>query len=315
MAKNDVFLFPTKVKSSKSKIKHKEMIFIIAMLAIPFLNWAIWWCYINISTFALAFQYEGKFSLINFEQLLAQITMPVGDDNIAISLINTCKYFAVNLFVCFPLCVIVSYFLSKRVLGYKAFRAIFFLPVILSGVTMTTVFSAFISPDGPLGQICKWFNISYTEGFLNGPKTATNAILVYTVWTGLSTNVILISSAITRIPTEILESANLEGCGLFRELVSIILPMIWSTLSTLLVFILTSVFNASGPILLFAPDGEHQTSTLAFWIFKQVYGTGAVGGTGNYGLVSCAGLCFTIIGVPIITFIRKMFDKIPAVEY
>lgn len=315
MVENGENQIPASVKASKSKIKRKEIIFIVAMLAIPVLNWAIWWFYVNISTFALAFQYKGEFSLINFEQLLAQITMPVGDDNIAISLLNTCKYFAVNLFIIFPLCVIVSFFISKRILGYKAFRVIFFLPVILSGVTMTTVYSAFISPDGPLGQICRWLDISYTEGLLNSYKTATNTILVYTVWTGLSTNVILISSAITRIPAEILESANLEGCGLFRELISIILPMIWSTLSTLLVFILTGIFNATGPILLFAPDGEHQTSTLAFWIFKQVYGTGAVGGTGNYGLVSCAGLCFTVIGVPIITFIRKMFDKIPTVEY
>lgn len=302
-------------KTKKQSRIATPRLFILLMLLLPTLNWLIWWLYVNVSTFALAFQNNGKWDLINFEQLFAQLSNRVGDDNVGIALINTCKYFGVNLFVCFPLCVIVSYFFSQRICGYKVFRVIFFLPVIVSGVTMTTAYSAFLSPLGPLGAIFKQMGVEYTQSFLDRVDTATTAVLVYTVWTGLSTNVILISSAMTRIPYEVLEAACLEGCGPIRKLFSIILPMIWSTLSTLLVFILTGIFNATGPILLFFPDGERQTSTLAFWIFKQVYGTGTVGGTGDYGLVSCAGLCFTLVGVPLILGIRKLFDKIPVVEY
>ena len=55
--------------------------------------------------------------------------------------------------------------------------------------------------------------------------------------------------------------------------------------------------------------------TISFWIFKQVYGSGAIGGTGSYGLVSAAGLCFTLVGVPLIMFTRWLLNKIPVVEY
>ena len=76
----------------------------------------------------------------------------------------------------------------------------------------------------------------------------------------------------------------------------------------------TNIFNTSGPILLFT-GGSAGTTTLAFWIFKQVYGTGQMGGTGQYNLVSCAGLVFTLIGVPIILLVRKLVEKVDSGEY
>lgn len=153
------------------------------------------------------------------------------------------------------------------------------------------------------------------EGFLLNTDTATPAIMIYCVWTGFSTNMIIISSAMSRVPVEVLESARLDGCSAFKELIFLILPLIWSSVSTLVIFLLTGIFNASGPILLFHPDGGFDTMTLSFWIYQQVYGGGTYGGTGNYGLVSCAGLIFTCIGVPFILLIRWLIEKIPTVEY
>ena len=43
--------------------------------------------------------------------------------------------------------------------------------------------------------------------------------------------------------------------------------------------------------------------------------SGAAGGAGSYNLVSAAGLCFTLVGVPIILFVRWLMEKVPAVEY
>ena len=38
-----------------------------------------------------------------------------------------------------------------------------------------------------------------------------------------------------RIPQEVIEAAKLDGVGVGRELFGIILPMIWPTISTLLI--------------------------------------------------------------------------------
>lgn len=303
-----------------SKRKLAETLFIISILAIPVAHFLIFWLYVHFDQFVMAFQTgtgaEVKWSFKNFEDFWFQLTKPNGN-NIGLSLLNTFKYFAQDLFLIFPLTLVISYFIYKKIPGYKIFRIILFLPSIISSVVTTTVFAKFIDSKGPLGYIAEimGFELPY-GGLLNNTATATPTILAYSFWLGLTGNVILFSSTMSRVPTEVLEAAKLDGCSLLREFVQIILPLVWPTISTMIIFKLTGLLSASGPILLFKSGGENETSTLSFWIFSQVYGSGgAQGSLGDYGLVSCAGLCFTAVCVPFMLVVRWLFDKIPAVEY
>lgn len=94
---------------------------------------------------------------------------------------------------------------------------------------------------------------------------------------------LLFTGAMSRIPVSILESIKLDGCGMGREIISIILPLIWPTISTLLVLNATGIFSASGPILLFT-KGDYDTTTIGYWIFDMVYTYN------NYNVVAAAGL-------------------------
>lgn len=299
--------------------KRGELIFLIAILAVPTIHWLVFWLYVNLSTFALAFQNQlGQWSLINFNVFWDSLRSPYGF-TVGQSIINTLKYWGAGLGIIFPLSIVIAYYIFKKILFYKFFRVMFFFPSIITGIILVSVYNMVIAPNGLWDSIIKVFGYSVPEwGYLNDQSTATNAILVYYIWVGFGSNVILIGSAMSRIPDSVLEYAKLEGCGHFREILQIILPLIWPTLSTIILLTFTGLFSASGPILLFAPDGHAGTSTLSFWIFKQVYGGGEfgqIGGTRNYGIVSATGLAFTSIWVPVILFVRWLFEKIPAVEY
>lgn len=121
---------------------------------------------------------------------------------------------------------------------------------------------------------------------------------------------LLLGGALARIPVEIFESARLDGIGTFGEITKMVIPLIWPTMSTLLILQMTGLFSASGPILLFT-GGEYKTSTIAFWIFAKVKYTGA----SAYNEVAAAGLIFTMIGVPIILGVRKLIELVPVAEY
>jgi len=301
---------------SKKKINMStgRIVFIVLMLTIPFLKWAIFWLYVNINSIMLAFRDARtlKFSFNNFVEVWDSVTR---NGELGLALKNTGIFFVSNNIFLFMLNLIMSYFLYKQIKGYKIFRIIFYLPVIISGVAMVTVYSEFIKPEGPLGFILKQFNINLPErGLLATDTTALPTIMFYCIWTGFTTNVIIFSSSLSRIPIDVLEYARIEGCGPVRELFNIIIPLIFPMISTMLIFSLTGLFGASGPILLFT-NGEYNTTTISFWIFKQVYGSGAIGGSGSYGVVSAAGLCFTIIGFPIIIFVKWMIERVPTVEY
>ena len=303
----------------KRKKNRSATLFLVTILAVPTVYWFIFWLYVNFSSFVLAFQTQtGEWSLLNFKQFWISLNSPYGT-TVGRSIINTLKYWAVSIGVNFPLSIVIAYFLFKKIRFYKFFRIVFFLPSIITSIILVSVYMMTVSPNGILDSFLKLFGKSVPEiGYFNSESTATNAILMYSIWTGFGSNVVLIGSAMARVPEQVIEAAKLDGCGPMREILQLILPLIWPTLSTLILLSLTGFFSASGPILLFAPDGQAGTTTLSYWIFKQVYGGGEfgqAGGTGNYGLVSATGLVFTVIWVPVILFVRWLMDKIPAVEY
>lgn len=299
------------ISTNMKKSRKRELIFITLMLAVPVLNWLVFWLYVNSSTIFLAFQdaRTGAFTFNNFVTFWDNLTMPGGE--IGIALKNTIIYFLTSLFVIMPLSLFISYFLYKKIFMYKFFRVIFYLPAIISGVALVAVYSNFINPNGPLSYVFKLFGQKIPpEGLLARPETATWTIVGYCIWTGFSGYILLFSGGMARIPTEVLESAKLDGCGLLEELIQVILPMMWPTVSTQIILLFTGIFSASGPILLFT-NGNAETTTISFWIFEQVYGDRL----SSYNIVSATGLVFTVLGVPIILLIRWLMEKINVVEY
>lgn len=151
------------------------------------------------------------------------------------------------------------------------------------------------------------FNVEYEE-FSTNPATATNLILTYVALSGFGMNYLIMLGAMNRIPEEYFEAAALDGCSPVREFFSIISPLVWETLSTLLILHFTQIFMASGPILYFT-EGAYNTFTLSFWIFNEVRGDA-------YNYSSAVGLFFTVVALPIVFGIRYLMNKInPEVSY
>ena len=121
---------------------------------------------------------------------------------------------------------------------------------------------------------------------------------------------LLFGGAFARIPVELIEAAKLDGITAHKEFTHIIMPLVWSTLSTLLILNMTGIFGASGPILLFT-KGAYQTTTIGYWIFDKV----AYVGLSAYNEVAAAGLVFSCVGVPVIMFFKWLLERIPTVEY
>ena len=122
---------------------------------------------------------------------------------------------------------------------------------------------------------------------------------------------LLFGGALARIPMELIESARLDGINTPKEFIYIIFPLVWGTMSTILILVMTQIFAMNGAILLFDPSGTFKTSTIGFWIFNKV----RLGGAAAYNEVAAAGLLFTVVGVPVIMFLKWLVEKIPTAEY
>lgn len=304
-------------KRKMNRYRKAQLWFIWPMLAVPILHWLVFFLYMNMSSFVQAFQdVNGKFTTehitLAWNSILGRVE---SSDALSVALKNTFMYFGVSEFIIFPIRIIMCYFIYKQIAGYKVFRIIFYLPCIISSVTMTGVYKEFISSLGPLGTICNTLGIELpARGLLATPETANGAIIGYVIWAGLTTH-LYISGAMAKVPVEVLESARLDGITSWKELIYIIVPLIWPTISTMLILSLTALISASGPILLLSPDPwSLKTYTVSYWLWEKVYASGQFM-KGKYSLVSAAGLILTAITVPIVLGLRKLLELIPAVEY
>ena len=308
-----------KIKMDKIKQSFKrngqDWGFILIMLAIPLLNLIVFYFCVNINSILLAFQENigGKqsFSLYNFQRLFKEFA--TSGSIVTQALKNTMIFFTLGFVIITPLSLIFSYFLFKKVIGYKIFRFVFFLPSIISATVLTSLYKQLILPDGVVSQLIKMFGGKVPLlGFLATEGYALWAIVIYTLWTGFGVNIILFNGAMARVPQDVLEYALLDGVGTWRELGQIVVPMIWPTISTMLMFAVVGLFTASGPILLFT-KGQYGTYTISFWIFDLVQG---VNGVTNFEYASAVGLFFTLIGVPIVLGVRHFMNKfVDVVEY
>jgi hypothetical protein len=132
---------------------------------------------------------------------------------------------------------------------------------------------------------------------------------------GWGGNMLLLGGAMARIPIEVLESARLDGVGSGRELVQMILPLLWPTVSTLFILKLTNMFGSSAGALLFCGFYADQVgaNTISLYIYTALYGPGA-NTLQAANSVSAVGLIFTCIAVPTVMIMRWLVEKVPVVE-
>jgi ABC-type sugar transport system permease subunit len=277
--------------------------FIYPMLTIAVIG-MIKYLWINFSSILLSFSVENEFgeqiyTFANFERLFAEFENETSE--IWRALVNTLKYFfmyTVKNLVSF----VVASFLYKKIWGYKIYRVIFYLPSIVSPIILVGVWDSMLSTGGVFDLISTAVTGNQYVNPLVNDATATNVILIFSFWVGFGTSLLMFVGAMNRVPEEILDAGLIDGCGMGREFFSIMVPLTWETLSTMILLTTMSVFTASGPILYFT-GGQNNTNTLSFWIFNQTRG-------GIYNYPSAVGLFFTIAALPIVVGCRWLMNKV-----
>lgn len=307
----------------KKGLKLKLFFFIATMLSVSLLHFLIFWVYVNFDTVRLTFY---RFDIItngyvyngfeNYIEIIQHtfIEHRASDFNV---FINTFRAIIVNIII-LPIALITAYAFYKKVYGEKTFRVIFYLPSIISIVVQCSAFLAMFKTytfagDINYGPYSKFFRLfGYAPEWLDrGVDGNMMWVLIYAfgIIAGLGTNVILMSSAMLRIPTSVTEAAELDGVGFYKELFTITLPLIMPTITTWITMIIASVFGfMMQPMLLTenTPGPDNKFNTIPWLIFAQVQ-DGA-----NEPLIPAAatlGMTLSLLIVPLVAFMRWLCNK------
>ena len=159
-----------------------------------------------------------------------------------LSLRNVLQYMLLTLVIQIPLAYGLAILLGKFYKGFKLYKVFYFFPVVLP-LTATSLLWSFIffpNDTGVLNMVLNALGLeNLTTAWLLNPHTALNCITITNVWAGFGYHMMIGFAALTSIPEQILESAELDGAKGFKKLRYIILPIIWESVKISVVLIVT----------------------------------------------------------------------------
>lgn len=293
-----------------TKAEKRKLPFVAAMLAFPILQFLVFYVYLNFNTFVLAFtDLRGNFSLTYFREIWKEWNNPTLL-SIQTSLLHSFITWCCSTFLVFPVTVLFTYALYKKVRGEMVFRVIFYLPSILGSVVVSTLFRYLL--DGPISELMYnkgWISEElYQMGFFFG-GVSFKTVLFYGCWLGFCGNIVVLTGAMSRIPAEVLEAARLDGIGAMREFFQIILPLVWPTISTLLIYSLAGIFTADCGTYLLTGLGNSEATTMSYYLFNYIYYVTQSGNTSGVHYPAAVGVCITVLTLPVVLLIRHLLEK------
>lgn len=289
--------------------KFRKRIFVISFLLIPIINFLVFWLYVNLDSFLLAFKAlengNEVFSLEQFRLIWESLTQGTNLFNgfkLSTALKNTLLFYGASMLVVFPISILASYFIYKKIIGYRFFRVVTYLPSIISGAALVMMFRYLIDHGGLVHKI---FQLTHGEEAiytapLTDESTAIWTILIYNILCGLGGNIVVLGGTMNALSTEMLEAGEIDGCNWFQELIYLVLPGIWPTLSTMIILSTAGCLGSSGPILAFT-KGAQKTETLAYVLYDLT-----LKGRSFVYLPSAIGLVMSVITIPIVLTVRKL---------
>ena len=289
-------------------INKRRVLFIICCCILPVMQWLIFYVFANASSFVMAFtNKDGRLSVDNFIRFWGELTNPASDIRIAIR--NTFLTFAIIL-ISFPFKVLVSYFIYKKIPLAGLYRILFFLPSIIFSVALAMIFQKIISVNGFIAEwVQDWLNLAQPPELLADSRYANTVVLLHMVWLSFPGDLIIWGGTFTRIPNDVLESAQIDGVNWWQEFTLITVPMVWPTVALQMVLMFCGIFGASGAVFLLT-KGMYGTMTISAWMYLQLLNMSGNQYTSNaYNYMSAVGLVITVIAIGISLGIRRWTDK------
>lgn len=219
------------------------------------------------------------------------------------SLINTVKFTAVTVLAQILLGFVFAVLLNRKLFGRNFFRAVIFLPVVLSMVAISLVFMIILHPEkGPLNNFLVSIGLERVP-WLTSPGTALLTIMLVTIWQSFGYYMVLFLSGLQSVNPELYEAAEIDGANKWRQLLHITIPMLSPTTFFCVIMAVINSFKVFDPVYVMTggqlgggPAGS--TTVLVFDIFQNAFAHYRMG----YASAESVILLVIVLGVTIIQY-------------
>ena len=151
---------------------------------------------------------------------------------------------AAGVFCTVPIAFFLATVINKSFWGKRIFRVVYFMPVLINRVAIGLMFTFIFFPRiGPVPVILNQLNLAENVNLLGNVNTAMWTVAFAHVWCGVGLQMILLSSGMAALPTDIYEAAEIDGVSAWEKLRYITLPLMKGTLKISVILVLTGSFK------------------------------------------------------------------------
>jgi multiple sugar transport system permease protein len=197
---------------------------------------------------------------------------------------NTLIFLAIHIPLQIIIALLLAVFLNQYIRFRGMFRAVFFMPVIISGVVITILWQQLYGYEtGLFNLLLMKFGLSKIP-WINSPEWAMPSIAIMATWKNVGLYIVLFLVGLQNIPRYLYESADIEGASAVQKFIHITVPALNNTM--VLVVILSTIGGFSlfiEPFVMTGGGPMNSTLSAMLYIYNHAFYFGHMGYAATLG--------------------------------
>lgn len=268
---------------------------VVIFVAIP-LGWVLRW-------FMSKYKGYGKIKYVGFDNFKRLFDMSKS----ALywqSIRNTFVFAIGKLLVEIPLALVTAFILTRKIKFRNFFRAMYFMPSMISVAIMGVVFTYLFShQSGVVNNIIRQFGGKGVEWF-SGKTSAMLMLMIASIWQNFGLNMLFFMTGLQSIDPAMYEAATVDGASNTRQFFSITIPLLGPVLQMVLMNAILGSLKVTDLVLTFTngrPNGG--TEVMMTYVYKLFFDSASAM---DYGF-GAATTAFTalILGIVTIFYLKS----------
>ncbi len=282
------------------------------VLQIPAIVYVFIFCYLPMVGLIIAFK-DYKFDLGIFGSKwngLNNFKYLFGSQTFYTLIRNTIGYNFASIFIGMAVSAVLAFMLEVLTSKWaiKIYQSSMFLPVFLSWVVVSYISYALLAVDtGMINSILKHFGKD-SISFYSETKYWPFILIFFGVWKGFGQTTLIYYGTLMSVDREIIEAAELDGCGYISRIIYIMLPHLKQTMIMMFILSIGGIFRSDFGLFFYLPKDTGAlysvTDVLDTYIMRSLRFSA------NVGMSSAAGFLQSIVGFVTVVTVNKIVNKI-----
>jgi glucose/mannose transport system permease protein len=236
------------------------------VVLVGYLGTALWTLRVSLSS-SRTFPNDDFVGLAQYERLF-------DNERWLLSLQNLAVYGVLFIVACIAIGFLLAVFIDQKVRGEGLLRTVFLYPYAMSFVATGLVWQWVLNPGDGLQQAVRQMGWeSFTFDWIVDQDKVIYTVVIASVWQASGLVMALMLAGLRGVDEEIWKAARLDGIPPWRVYLSIVLPMMGSTVATVFVLLFTGVVKVFDAVVSMTQGGPGTASDVpAKFIMDHLFG-------------------------------------------